>query len=61
MIECCRAVQMAVWQRQGNGLMCSMSAVDHCGNNAACDGFIGMLKRERIHRMKYATLDGGEG
>ena len=23
--------------------------------------FIGMLKRERIHRMKYATLDGGEG
>ena len=56
-----RAVQMAVWQRQGNGLMCSISAVDHCGNNAACDGLIGMLKRERIHRMKYATLDGGEG
>lgn len=77
-----RAVQMAVWQRQGsaslilhsdrgsqfrsgddqnylesNALVCSMSAVGHCGDNAACERFFGMLKRERIYRMKYPTLD----
>lgn len=77
-----RAVQMAVWQRQGchrvilhsdrgsqfrsgayqrylvaNGLACSMSAVDHCGDNAACEGFFGLLKRERIYRSNYPTLD----
>ncbi|MBN4953748.1 IS3 family transposase [Stenotrophomonas maltophilia] len=77
-----RAVQMAVWQRQGaepvilhsdrgsqfrsgdyqrylsrNGLVCSMSAVGHCGDNAACEGFFGVLKRERIYRTKYLTLD----
>ena len=77
-----RAVQTAVWQRQGsdpvilhsdrgsqfrsrdyqnylkgNGLVCSMSAVGHCGDNAACEGFFGLLKRERIYRTKYPTLD----
>lgn len=77
-----RAVQMAVWQRQGgepvilhsdrgsqfrsgdyqdylvaNALVCSMSAVGHCGDNAACEGFFGQLKRERVYRMKYPTLD----
>lgn len=77
-----RAVEMAVWQRQGqsaailhsdrgsqfqsgdyqrflkqNALLCSMSAVGHCGDNAACEGFFGMLKRERIHRCQYPTLD----
>lgn len=76
-----RAVQMAVWQRQGsdelilhadrgsqfrsgdyqgylaaNGLICSMSAVGHCGDNAACEGFFGLLKRERIYRTSYPTL-----
>lgn len=77
-----RAVEMAIWQRQGvtplilhsdrgsqfrsgdyqrllkrNGLNCSMSAVGHCGDNAACEGFFGVLKRDRINRMKYPTLD----
>lgn len=77
-----RAVQMAVWQRQGaepvilhsdrgsqfrsgeyqnylkdNGLVCSMSAVGHCGDNAACEGFFGLLKRERVYRTTYPTLD----
>lgn len=77
-----RAVQMAVWQRQGshevilhsdrgsqfrsgdyqgylaaNGLICSMSAVGHCGDNAACEGFFGLLKRERVYRTSYPTLD----
>ena len=75
-----RAVEMAVWQRQGTGLVilhsdrgsqfrsgdyqrflkcntliCSMSAVGHCGDNAACEGFFGMLKRERINRRRYRT------
>lgn len=60
-----RAVQMAVWQRQGSdhvilysdrgsqfrsgyyqehlaasGLICSMSAAGHCGDNAACESFL---------------------
>ncbi len=77
-----RAVQMAVWQRQGshpvilhsdrgsqfrsgdyqnhlkdNALVCSMSAVGHCGDNAACEGFFGLLKRERVYRTTYPTLD----
>ncbi|PAU81126.1 IS3 family transposase [Halovibrio salipaludis] len=75
-----RAVEMAVWQRQGNvpvilhsdrgsqftsgdyqrylgsnQLVSSMSAVGHCGDNAACEGFFGMLKRERIHHRRYRT------
>ena len=38
-------------------LVCSMSAVDHCGDNAACEGFFGMLKRERTNRKIYRTMD----
>ena len=59
-----RAVEMAVWQREGDGavilhsdrgcqfasggyqrflrrntLLCGMSAVGHCGDNAACESF----------------------
>jgi putative transposase len=40
-----------------NTLVCSMSAVGHCGDNAACEGFFGMLKRERVHRQTYRTRD----
>lgn len=40
-----------------NGLICSMSAVGHCGDNAACEGFLGLLKRERVYRTSYRTLD----
>jgi len=40
-----------------NDLICSMSAVGHCGDNAACEGFFGMLKRERINRHRYRTQD----
>ena len=40
-----------------NSLVCSISAVGHCGDNAACEGFFGVLKRERVNRMKYPTLD----
>lgn len=77
-----QAIQMAIWQRQGdesvivhsdrgtqftsgeyqrflkqNTLICSMSAVGHCADNAACEGFFGMLKRERVYRTEYPTLD----
>jgi putative transposase len=27
------------------------------GHNAACEGFFDLLKRERIYRMTYPTLD----
>jgi len=40
-----------------NALQCSMSAVGHCGDNAACEGFFGLLKRERVYRTTYPTLD----
>ena len=39
----------------GNGLISSMSAVGHCGDNAACEGFFGLLKRERVHHRRYRT------
>ncbi len=77
-----RAVQMAVWQRQGsdevilhsdrgsrfrsgdyqrylaaNGLICSMSGAGHCRDNAACEGFFGLQKRERIYRTSYPALN----
>lgn len=42
---------------QRNTLLCSMSAVGHCGDNAPCEGFFGVLKRERIHHNRYPTLD----
>lgn len=35
----------------------SMSDVGHCGDNAAAEGFFGMLKRERVNRRRYATVD----
>lgn len=38
-------------------LVSSMSAVDHCGDNAACESFFGLLKRERVYRRDYRTLD----
>lgn len=40
----------------GHHLICSMSAVGHCGDNAAVEGFFGMLKRERIYRRIYRTI-----
>ena len=33
-----------------NNLVCSMSAVGHCGDNAACEGFFGLLKSGSIER-----------
>lgn len=39
----------------GHNLVCSMSAVGHCGDNAAAEGFFGLLKRERVNRRFYRT------
>lgn len=39
----------------GHNLVCSMSAVGHCGDNAPAEGFFGMLKRERVNRCHYRT------
>ena len=38
-----------------HNILSSMSAVGHCADNAAAEGFFGMLKRERIHRKRYLT------
>ncbi|CAG8998910.1 MAG: IS3 family transposase ISIlo12 [Candidatus Celerinatantimonas neptuna] len=40
-----------------NQLVSSMSAVGHCGDNAACEGFFGVLKRERVNYRHYRTRD----
>jgi len=38
---------------KGHNLVCSMSRVGSCADNAACEGFFGMLKRERVNRNQY--------
>jgi len=40
---------------KGHNLICSMSAVGSCADNAACEGFFGILKRERVNRRKYVS------
>ena len=40
---------------KGHNLTCSMSGVGSCADNAACEGFFGMLKRERVNRRRYLT------
>lgn len=37
----------------GHNLVCSMSGVGSCADNAACEGFFGLLKRERVRRRRY--------
>ena len=48
----CEAYQHFLETRK---ITCSMSAVGSCADNAAVEGFFGLLKRERIHRRKYRT------
>ena len=40
---------------KGHGLICSMSAVGSCADNAAAESFFGVLKRERVNRRHYRT------
>jgi len=36
-------------------VICSMSAVSSCADNAAAESFFGVLKRERVNRQHYRT------
>ena len=40
---------------KGHNLVCSMSAVGSCADNAAAEGFFGLLKRERVNRRQYQS------
>jgi putative transposase len=40
---------------EAHHITCSMSAVGSCADNAAAEGFFGMLKRERVNRQQYRT------
>lgn len=39
-----------------HNVVSSMSAVGSCADNAAAEGFFGMLKRERVNRRRYRTV-----
>ena len=43
---------------KGHNLICSMSAVGSCADNASMEGFFGLLKRERVNRRIYQTRAG---
>ena len=36
-------------------IICSMSAVGSCADNAVAESFFGVLKRERVNRRQYRT------
>ena len=40
-----------------HGIQCSMSARGNCYDNAVVESFFGLLKRERVNRTRYLTLD----
>lgn len=40
---------------EGHNLICSMSAVGSCADNAAAESSFGVLKRERVNRRQYRT------
>ena len=40
-----------------HGILCSMSARGNCYDNAVVESFFGLLKRERVNRVRYRTRD----
>ena len=40
-----------------HGIDCSMSGSGNCYDNAAMESFFGLLKRERVNRVRYRTRD----
>jgi putative transposase len=40
---------------EAHQVICSMSAVGSCADNAAAESFFGVLKRERVNRHPYRT------
>ncbi len=59
MLHSDRGIQFSsgVYQKflAGTDLVQSVSAVGRCGDNAVCDGFFGLLERERVVRRRYRT------
>ena len=39
------------------GIECSMSSSGNCYDNAVVESFFGLLKRERVNRVRYRTRD----
>jgi putative transposase len=39
------------------GIECSMSSRGNCYDNAVAESFFGLLKRERVNRVRYRTRD----
>lgn len=44
-------------QLDQHGIQCSMSARGNCYDNAVVESFFGLMKRERINRVRYLTRD----
>ena len=40
-----------------HGIDCSMSGAGNCYGNAVVESFFGVLKRERVNRVRYRTRD----
>jgi putative transposase len=40
-----------------HGIQCSMSGRGNCYDNAVVESFFGLLKRERVNRVRYQTRD----
>ncbi len=40
-----------------HGIQCSMSSSGNCYDNAVVESFFGLLKRERVNRVRYRTRD----
>ena len=40
-----------------HGITCSMSSTGNCYDNAVVESFFGVLKRERVNRVRYRTRD----
>ncbi len=40
-----------------HGIKCSMSSTGNCYDNAVAESFFGLLKRERVNRVRYRTRD----
>lgn len=40
-----------------HGIECSMSSSGNCYDNAAVESFFGLLKRERVNRVRYRTRE----
>jgi putative transposase len=40
-----------------HGIECSMSSTGNCYDNAVVESFFGILKRERVNRVRYRTRE----